>query len=202
MTEAEWDRCADPERMLDFLSGRAAARPLWLFTWACWRRCGEDLARLGKGTRLLETVGDLERLADGRQPLRPLDEWATTLLAHGRWAAARLTVRALLDRGDEIGSPGAVARLLREVVGNPFRRPAVPEPAVLAWHRGAVVTLARLVDEERPMPSGNLDRTRLAVLADMLEEAGCTDADLLGHRRGPGPHVLGCWAVGAVLGKG
>jgi hypothetical protein len=41
----------------------------------------------------------------------------------------------------------------------------------------------------------------LPVLADMLEEAGLTDAELLGHLRGPGPHVLGCHALDAVLGK-
>ena len=41
----------------------------------------------------------------------------------------------------------------------------------------------------------------LPVLADLLEEAGLTDAALLGHLRGPGPHALGCWALDAVLGK-
>ncbi|HZY89356.1 MAG TPA: hypothetical protein VFE78_31325 [Gemmataceae bacterium] len=41
----------------------------------------------------------------------------------------------------------------------------------------------------------------LPVLADALEDAGCTDADILGHLRGPGPHVRGCWAVDLVLGK-
>jgi hypothetical protein len=38
-------------------------------------------------------------------------------------------------------------------------------------------------------------------MPDALEDAGCTDADLLGHLRGPGPHVLGCWAVDLVLEK-
>ena len=33
----------------------------------------------------------------------------------------------------------------------------------------------------------------LPVLADLLEEAGLTDAPILGHLRGPGPHALGCW---------
>ena len=42
---------------------------------------------------------------------------------------------------------------------------------------------------------------RLAVLADAVEEAGGTDAALLGHLRGAGPHVRGCWAVDALLGK-
>jgi hypothetical protein len=41
----------------------------------------------------------------------------------------------------------------------------------------------------------------LPVLADLLEEAGLTDDELLGHRRGPGPHGLGCWALDTVLGK-
>jgi len=42
---------------------------------------------------------------------------------------------------------------------------------------------------------------RLPLLADALEDAGCTDAELLGHLRGPGPHVRGCWALDLVLGK-
>ena len=61
--------------------------------------------------------------------------------------------------------------------------------------------MAQAIYDERELPSGHLDAARLAVLADMLEEAGCTDPELLGHLRGPGPHVLGCWALDAVLGK-
>jgi hypothetical protein len=41
---------------------------------------------------------------------------------------------------------------------------------------------------------------RLPVLADALEEAGCADADILGHLRGPRPHGLGCWVVDGLLG--
>jgi hypothetical protein len=40
-----------------------------------------------------------------------------------------------------------------------------------------------------------------AILADALEEAGCTDAAILSHLRGPGPHVRGCWVVDLLLGK-
>jgi hypothetical protein len=64
-----------------------------------------------------------------------------------------------------------------------------------------VVSVARAAYEERQLPAGTLDNTRLAVLADAVEEAGCTDAALLGHCRGAGPHVRGCWAVDALLGK-
>ena len=64
-----------------------------------------------------------------------------------------------------------------------------------------MVALARVAYDQRELPSGTLDVARLAVLADALEEAGCTDADLLGHLRGPGPHARGCWAVDLLLGK-
>jgi hypothetical protein len=39
------------------------------------------------------------------------------------------------------------------------------------------------------------------LLADALEDAGCTDAELLVHLRSPGPHVRGCWGLDLVLGK-
>jgi hypothetical protein len=61
--------------------------------------------------------------------------------------------------------------------------------------------LARSAYEQRELPAGTLDVARLGVLADALEEAGCADAGLLGHLRGPGPHVRGCWAVDLLLGK-
>jgi hypothetical protein len=41
----------------------------------------------------------------------------------------------------------------------------------------------------------------LPVLADALEDAGCTDRDILEHCRSGGEHVLGCWVVDLLLGK-
>jgi hypothetical protein len=70
-----------------------------------------------------------------------------------------------------------------------------------AWNGGTVVKLAQAAYEESDLPSGTLDTTRLAILADALEEAGCADAEILGHLRGPRPHVLGCWAVDLIVGK-
>jgi hypothetical protein len=43
------------------------------------------------------------------------------------------------------------------------------------------------------------DRSVLGVLADALEEAGCTDADVLGHGRWRGKHVKGCWLMEQLL---
>jgi hypothetical protein len=31
--------------------------------------------------------------------------------------------------------------------------------------------------------------------------AGCSDAEMLGHLRGPGPHIRGCWLLDSILGK-
>jgi hypothetical protein len=85
---------------------------------------------------------------------------------------------------------GRRAGYLRELLGNPFR-PATLQPA---WRNFAVRTLAQAVYDDRRFDD-------LPVLADALEETGCTDPDLLSHLRGPGPHVRGCWALDLVLGK-
>jgi hypothetical protein len=42
---------------------------------------------------------------------------------------------------------------------------------------------------------GNHNFADMPILADMAEDAGCTDARLLAHLRGPGPHYRGCWAM-------
>jgi hypothetical protein len=92
--------------------------------------------------------------------------------------------------------------ILRDAFGPLPFRPIAIEPAWRAWHGGAAVELARAVYDERDLPRGHLDAARLAVLADMLEEAGCADPELLGHLRGPGRHVRGCWALDLLLAKG
>jgi hypothetical protein len=91
--------------------------------------------------------------------------------------------------------------LLRCIIGNPFRPPPPVSPAWLTWNNGAVRRLAEAAYAERQLPSGHLDQARLGVLADALEDAGCGDADLLGHLRGPGPHVRGCHVLDLLLGK-
>ncbi len=47
----------------------------------------------------------------------------------------------------------------------------------------------------------SLDFTEMPVLADMLDDAGCGDARVLGHCRGQNPHARGCFVVDAILGK-
>ena len=67
-------------------------------------------------------------------------------------------------------------------------------PSWLAWEGGMGVNFARGIYDEEAFD-------RMPILADALEEAGCTDEAILNHLRSPGPHVRGCWALDLVLGK-
>jgi hypothetical protein len=95
------------------------------------------------------------------------------------------------DAGSERLELTAHAGLLRDLFGNPFR-PVTIDPTGLTPN---VVMLARSFYHDRNFAG-------LPILADALEESGCTSPDLLDHLRGPGPHVLGCWALDTVLNKG
>jgi hypothetical protein len=44
------------------------------------------------------------------------------------------------------------------------------------------------------------DFTAMPILADALEDAGCTNEEVLAHCRGEGRHVRGCWVVDALVG--
>jgi hypothetical protein len=84
----------------------------------------------------------------------------------------------------------AQAALLRDIFGNPCR-PVSVNPS---WLTTSAVSVAKSIYDDRAFDG-------LPILADALEDAGCTDPDILGHCRGPGPHVRGCWVVDCVLGK-
>jgi hypothetical protein len=81
-------------------------------------------------------------------------------------------------------------RLAHDIFGNPFR-PAAFDPR---WRTPDTVGLARAIYEDRAFE-------RMPLLADALMDAGCADEQVLGHCRGDGPHVRGCWVVDLVLGK-
>jgi hypothetical protein len=148
--------------------------------------------------------------ARGNVKIARLAAAAASLAAHrsrrgAREAAGRVfsTVwygEGLYDESRRAAEKSAHLVLLRCVFGNPFR-PTTPDRAWLTWNHGTIPKLAQAVYEKRSLPDGSFDLTRLAVLADALEEAGCTDADILAHVRGPGPHVRGCWVIDLLTGK-
>jgi hypothetical protein len=119
--------------------------------------------------------------------------------------AAKDAVSASLRRNGE-GFPSEVPEtraqlnLIHCLFGNPFR-PASVDPTWLRWNGGAIPQLARAIYEGRMLPTGTLDAGRLALLADMLTDAGCTDPDMLEHLRAGRAHVRGCWVVDALLVK-
>ena len=80
--------------------------------------------------------------------------------------------------------------LARDIFGNPFR-PVAFDPA---WRRADTTGIAARMYESREFSA-------MPILADALEESGCTNADVLLHCREPGVHVRGCWVVDRVLGK-
>jgi hypothetical protein len=63
-----------------------------------------------------------------------------------------------------------------------------------SWRTRDVMGVAAGIDAERAFD-------RLPILADALQDAGCEDARLLDHCRGPGPHVHCCWALDSLLDK-
>jgi hypothetical protein len=62
------------------------------------------------------------------------------------------------------------------------------------WRTSTAVALARQMYDSR-------DFSAMPILADALQDAGCDNADILDHCRGPGPHVRGCWVVDLILEK-
>ena len=82
------------------------------------------------------------------------------------------------------------AALLRCILGNPLHRVDLDA----AWRTPNVVVIGQTIYDERAFD-------HLPVLADALQDAGCTSADFIDHCRGPGPHVRGCHVVDALLGK-
>jgi hypothetical protein len=122
--------------------------------------------------------------------------------AFGLEAVEALFYEVVSATADELlGLERAAQSALVRDIFTPFR-PVAVGPAWLTRRAGAVPSLAQAAYDERDLPAGHLDPARLAVLADALDEAGCTDADVLNHLRGPGPHARGCWAVDLLLGKG
>jgi len=84
--------------------------------------------------------------------------------------------------------------LFRHIIGNPFR-PVAVDPGWLDANGGVVRNIVQGIHNEQRYGD-------LPFLGDALEDAGCTNTDLLDHCRGPGPHFRGCWAVDLLLRAG
>jgi hypothetical protein len=163
----------------------------------------DETARAGERVRALAVELDQESMDSYEPGLGPDEEpelWAARatdslmILQLDQGTVNRLLEEARCATGklDAQSTEEAAQRsILREIFGNPARPPRVM-PHWLTWNNGTALKLAQAIYDERAFD-------QLPILADALEDAGCGDADLLAHLRGPGPHLPGCWALDAVL---
>jgi hypothetical protein len=200
--------------MLEFLQGRINDRKLRLFACACCR--SHAVRRLLSSERSLAIIDAAERFVEGTlawEVVANCGRDAPPIRVHGRSsnprrlpppAQAEGAVRALAFENAWDAAWGVVREgvnllgstpcdLLREIVGNPHT-PLSANLLWLAWNEGTVRRLADGIHDDHAFD-------RLPILADALEDAGCTNEDILTHCRQPGEHVRGCWVVDLLLGK-
>jgi hypothetical protein len=210
MTEAEWLACANHWTTIEeFLrrTGRLNPRKLVLFGCACCRRIWNLLEERGQ-----EAVEAAERYADGLgskfrvMALAAAAGWvehlgwpSTEQREAARAAAAILTVgapyRAAFAARDQPGGVDGERKAQYRLVCDLFGGPSPVPPGIVRARSDTVSRLAQAIYDGRRFEE-------LPVLADALEEAGCTDAAVLDHCRQPGEHARGCWVLDALLGNG
>jgi hypothetical protein len=211
MTEQEWLECDDPLPMLTFLCGpldRVASdfanrRKYLLLACACFDRLGELVPPLARAWPKYAMLAAEGRYYDERALAAAGVDADYSLLEAMTCANEEGSARIEALMNLWIWHPDAVergvhykaerweqARILRDIIGNPFHSEHIA-PTIISE---TVARLAQSIYDDRAFD-------RLPILADALEEAGCADAEILGHCRGPGPHVRGCWVVDLLLGK-
>jgi hypothetical protein len=219
MTDEQWWRtCTDPEEMLEHLNGRASERKLRLFACACIRRHWHALP----DPRICRAIEVAELYGDGlASEIDRSDAWDEVSSVSVPLSGARLAMAAVLaieadaeyTSGDRVKvdivrelirlipstesargpERAAQCALLRCLFGpRPFATPPRVPDLIRLWGDRTVPGLARTIYEEHAFDL-------LGILADALEEAGCADAIILDHLRGPEPHGRGCFALDACL---
>ena len=215
MTEAEWLECRDPQKMLDFLRGKASNRKLRLFLVASCLRALEHfyLPELQEAVEWGELYTDGHATEEDLAPAREtvvvwMGEMCETLnnlagavaftvnrgalnVEAGQEAVRLITAMYQVGIEDSSGQEDypAQCHFLRDLFAF---RPVFLDPA---WLTPSVKAVAQGLYEAHRFED-------LPILADALEEAGCASREVLEHCRSPGPHVRGCWVVDLILGKG
>jgi hypothetical protein len=191
-----WERCTNVEEMLRQLRGCGlSARKLLLLACALCR--GLPLAMLHENNR--HAVAVAVRYAEEACLRRELKKACKPSGVSWLWnrepfEAVAESLRALGREGGKSGWDGGwIAGIIRDVTGNPFR-PVSVRRQWLKSNEAAVQQMAEAIAAEQAFD-------HLPVLGDALEDAGCTEAAILDHCRGSGPHVPGCWLLDLLRGK-
>jgi hypothetical protein len=193
MTETEW-------LALHHLDDGASKRKRRLFACACCRAVWFLLTDEGRlAVEMAERFADGDATADELAAARDAAGLAASVAVEAEiapWGAAWDAVREATATAAGDVDRTRQAFLLCDIRGNPSR----PVSVSADWLTPTVTSLAQAAYDERLLPSGELDLARLSVLADALEEGGAS-GEILGHLRGPGPHVRGCAVIDVLLGK-
>jgi hypothetical protein len=229
MTEEEWLACTDSLRMVQFLTGKADGRKFRLFACACCRLLVDMLPdkRSMQAIEIAERYADGLASGDDLAYAEQLawdvvEDWDDAPEGDTNQPEAILVANAVqIEKGPdsadfiaahdianvahvytEVVGTATFANLLRDIIGNPFRPVCVDSERArigervswLAWNSGTLRNLAQAIYADRAFD-------RLPILADALEDAGCSDAGILEHCREGGEHCRGCWVVDLLLGK-
>lgn len=210
MREDQWLASDEPRRMLTALrkKGKASRRKLALFVVAGdrllltllspvyfydlserWLEIYEREAETGEMPRT-ETFPDPTQELPANLSLHEF-EWVRRLAFDSvEERVRRARTLAPSDRFDADEYRAMQVSYLRCIFGNPYRTITLDHSFVTP----RVKQLAAAIYEEKAFE-------RLPILADALEEAGCTNVDILDHCRQQSVHVRGCWLVDLLLEK-
>jgi len=187
MIESTWLASDDPIQLLrEPLLSRASDRKALLAALACWHQSG-DFAVEGSD----RMFAAMEKYADGVFTRDQLDRAFVDEAVHdGAPFGAFDRREAELYFHDTRIDASILSQIVRDIFGNPFR-PVAFDPV---WRTADTTGIAARMYDSREFAA-------MPILADALEEAGSTNADVLLHCREQGVHVRGCWVVDSVLGK-
>lgn len=173
--------------MLRYLPGRPDERKLRLVACACCRLLPLEMHH----ERNRQALDAALRHAEGVGPRREMKKLCkhSDLAWLAQLEALPQALRAVRQLSEQRRAEGAVlaADVIRDVMGNPYR----PVSLRRSWLRNEGGVVAHLAEAIR----GEGRHDDLPILADALEDAGCTNRDVLEHCRGAGRHVAGCWVL-------
>jgi hypothetical protein len=143
----------------------------------------------------------LEEITDrfGSEDLEPVPQpcvacAAMNAVEENRGFGSILASTAAMNCREAMSDPILEARIQTNLLRDIFKNPALFVEFDPRWRTSDVVGLARAIYDDRAFE-------RMPILADALMDAGCEHEEIIGHCRGAGPHVRGCWVVDLILGK-
>jgi hypothetical protein len=207
MTERQWLKCTDYEKMLTFLGNKLSVRKMFLFGCACcrlvWDHMEEHRQAVEVAERWADDVASTADLEASHAAAEAAEQsiGCLGLAKAAAYAAVQVTSDAPAwdtpvvvidimidimadDDEAEAAAKEAITSLLRHIAGNPFKPYFVPA----SWP-APVVQLATALYKGQDCSFA---------LHDALLEAG--HSELAEHFKEK-DHPKGCWAMDTILGK-